>query len=152
MDNGGDRVAFTPSASNSPALEALGQYRPLNLTRNVPRQPANVGGSSSRGNGRNHHDDYSEQSGGRHNNHGTREKPVQHRTRWTKTEEDCLVRALKEFGPQWTLILDHYGVNGSRSTILRHRTPVNIKDKARNIKIRLMREGKSLGLFADVTG
>ncbi|KAJ2492550.1 hypothetical protein IWW37_001305 [Coemansia sp. RSA 2050] len=162
------RIEFTPSASNSPAsvsgrrgntsssgrstlsaeYESLGQYRPLKLVRNRPTQAANAGGSSRRGN----HSDQGDYSDADHGTAGKREKPVQHRVRWTEAEEVCLVRALTEFGPQWALILQHYGEGGSRSRVLQRRTRRNLKDKARNIKLRLMRENRPLGPFACVTG
>ncbi|KAJ2065356.1 hypothetical protein GGI17_000408 [Coemansia sp. S146] len=172
-----DRIVFTPSASNSPvnterrgnagvngrdkdsgAYESLGQYRPLKLVRSMPTRNANAGASGSRDN-RDNHSDYSDQSdhsevrrgtGGR--GRGQREKPIQHRVRWTEAEEECLVRALTEFGPHWALILQHYGEGGSRSRALQHRTRRHLKDKARNIKRRLMREDMPLGPFVDVTG
>ncbi|KAJ2863782.1 hypothetical protein GGH94_003390 [Coemansia aciculifera] len=177
-----DRIVFTPSASNSPvnterrgnvsvngrdkhsaAYESLGQYQPLKLVRSMPTQNANAGGSGSRGSrgNRDNHSDYSDQSdhsevrrstGGRGRGRGQREKPVQHRVRWTEAEEECLVRALTEFGPHWALILQHYGEGGSRSRALQHRTRRHLKDKARNIKRRLMREDMPLGPFVDVTG
>ncbi|KAJ2053680.1 hypothetical protein H4S04_000527, partial [Coemansia sp. S16] len=161
-----DRITFTPSASNSPvnnerrgngrathsaAYESLGQYRPLKLVRSKPSQNGNTGGGGSRGN----RDDYSDHSdhsevrrGPAGQGRGRREKPIQHRVRWTEREEECLVRALTEFGPHWALILQNYGVDGSRSQVLQHRTRQHLKDKARNIKRRLMREGMPLGPLA----
>ncbi|KAJ1669778.1 hypothetical protein GGF38_001993 [Coemansia sp. RSA 25] len=171
------RVAFTPSASSSPApnarrgngsaggagragLEALGQYRPLKLAQNMPAHAASAGGgSSSRGNERTRHDDHSEHSdysdagrGAAGQARGRHAKPVQRRVRWSEDEESCLLLALSEFGPQWALILQHYGERGSRSRVLRRRTRPNLKDKARNIKRRLIRENKPLGPLAEVTG
>ncbi|KAJ2465082.1 TTAGGG repeat binding factor [Coemansia sp. RSA 2322] len=79
-------------------------------------------------------------------------KPAQHRTRWTPEEEECLVTALLEFGPQWALILRYHGRDGLRSDVLRSRSRPNLKDKARNIKLRLKRDNKPLGPFEAVTG
>ncbi|KAJ2787632.1 TTAGGG repeat binding factor [Coemansia linderi] len=158
------RVEFTPSASNSPAsangrrgnaggserdarsaeYETLGQYRPLKLVRSKPTH----GGSSRHG----HASDHSDYSDAGRGTASRREKPVQSRVRWSEEEEMCLVRALTEFGPFWALILQHHGEGGSRSQVLHRRTGRNLKDKARNIKLRLMRENKPLGPFARVTG
>ncbi|KAJ2095480.1 hypothetical protein GGI16_005191 [Coemansia sp. S142-1] len=163
-----DRITFTPSASNSPvnnerrgngrethsvAYESLGQYRPLKLVRSRPFQNGNTGGSRGNRDDYSDHSDHSEvRRGPAGQGRGRREKPIQHRVRWTEREEECLVRALTEFGPHWALILQNYGVDGSRSQVLQHRTRQHLKDKARNIKRRLMREGMPLGPLAHVTG
>ncbi|KAJ2747390.1 hypothetical protein GGI20_000528 [Coemansia sp. BCRC 34301] len=172
IDDGSSRVALTPSPGNPPAfnvrrgssrgrssgqeslttgLEALGQYRPLKLARSTATQTA-----ANRRNRRDDRSDHSDYSDTRHvaaaQARAGREKPIQHRVRWSQAEEECLMQALSELGPQWTLILEYHGKEGSRSRILRHRTRFNIKDKARNIKRRLIRENRPLGPLAAVTG
>ncbi|KAJ1931158.1 TTAGGG repeat binding factor, partial [Linderina pennispora] len=67
---------------------------------------------------------------------------------WTAEEEACFIQAVGEFGYKWTRILRHHGKDGIADQILRNRTTVNLKDKARDIKQKLQREGKPLGPFA----
>ncbi|KAJ2726687.1 TTAGGG repeat binding factor [Coemansia sp. Benny D115] len=80
------------------------------------------------------------------------ERQRQRRTRWTTAEEECFVAAVHTHGLRWSTILDYHGPNGMVDRILRRRTRVHLKDKARNIKIRLLRENKPLGPFANATG
>ncbi|KAJ1961432.1 hypothetical protein GGI12_003256, partial [Dipsacomyces acuminosporus] len=66
--------------------------------------------------------------------------------------EECLIRAVFTYGLHWAEIERHHGADGTVDQVLRRRNRVNLKDKARNIKIRLLREGKPLGPFADASG
>lgn len=54
---------------------------------------------------------------------------------WTKAEELALKQALQEKGPQWSLISELYGAGGAISELLKNRTQVQLKDKARNWKL-----------------
>ncbi|KAJ1949343.1 TTAGGG repeat binding factor [Linderina macrospora] len=67
---------------------------------------------------------------------------------WTEAEERCFEQAFSVFGRKWTRILKHHGKNGSVDRILQNRTTVNLKDKARDIRHKRLREGKPLGPFA----
>ncbi|KAG5438923.1 hypothetical protein PCANB_002253 [Pneumocystis canis] len=58
----------------------------------------------------------------------------QHRVPWSETEINCLMKAIKEYGSQWSFILSLYGPNGTLSRDLAERGQVQLKDKARNIK------------------
>lgn len=58
----------------------------------------------------------------------------QHRVPWSETEINCLMKAIKDHGSQWSFILSLYGPNGTLSQDLAERGQVQLKDKARNIK------------------
>ncbi|CAG8779934.1 25889_t:CDS:1, partial [Dentiscutata erythropus] len=68
----------------------------------------------------------------------------QKRNRWTDPELRCLKRGMKEYGTKWEEILKHYGKPDGP---LKMRTAVNLKDKARNEKIRRIREDIELDIF-----
>ncbi|GAO51618.1 hypothetical protein G7K_5714-t1 [Saitoella complicata NRRL Y-17804] len=64
-----------------------------------------------------------------------RGKPTQRR-HWSKEEEDALFAGLDALkGPHWSQILALYGPGGSISEALKDRTQVQLKDKARNLKL-----------------
>ncbi|SCW03408.1 LAFE_0G09758g1_1 [Lachancea fermentati] len=67
-------------------------------------------------------------------------KPKQKRL-WTKEEEEMLITALKEYGPSWSKILERHGAGGSISEILKNRSQVQLKDKARNWKMYFLKSG-----------
>ncbi|KAI9504966.1 hypothetical protein BX070DRAFT_250865 [Coemansia spiralis] len=132
------------STSESVAIARLGQYRPAQHMRNESVQT----------------DDIYSEAGGREwrressisSSIARTSKPIQRRTRWSQDEEECFVRAVYKYGNSWTTILYHHGLGGVDDEILKRRNRAHLKDKARNIKIRLMREGKELGPFADACG
>ncbi|KAJ1732534.1 TTAGGG repeat binding factor, partial [Coemansia biformis] len=142
-------VEFTPSPRGSPgpgqpepedagqegtAHAMLGQYAPRPTDRDPtssPAQPQPQRGSSS------------PPSGAR--------RPRRNQ-RWTDDEEECFIRAVFKHGPQWARILECHGREGCDDTVLRKRTRYNLKDKARTIKLRLLREGRPLGPFVNATG
>ncbi|SCV05763.1 LANO_0H14642g1_1 [Lachancea nothofagi CBS 11611] len=70
----------------------------------------------------------------------TEKKPKQKRL-WTKDEEAALVDALKSQGPAWSKILELHGAGGSVSELLKRRTQVQLKDKARNWKMYFLKGG-----------
>lgn len=76
------------------------------------------------------------------------------RRSWTKEEEEALLRGLdKVQGPYWSQILELYGPGGSISEVLKDRTQVQLKDKARNLKIFFERCGYPIpAVFQYVTG
>ncbi|KAJ1894093.1 hypothetical protein LPJ66_005391 [Kickxella alabastrina] len=136
-----ERVDFTPSVEGTPRLGAshldeqvspmmvLGQYQPQRRSRNEPTQrPA---ANSSR--------------------HAL---PAQNRRRmrWSTQEEECFIRAAHRYGLNWSTIMYYHGPNGITDDVLRNRTRVHLKDKARNIKFRLIRENRPLGIFESATG
>ncbi|EMR10744.1 hypothetical protein PNEG_00893 [Pneumocystis murina B123] len=63
-----------------------------------------------------------------------KEYKPQHRVPWSETETNCLIKAIQEYGSQWSFILSLYGPNGTLSQDLAERGQVQLKDKARNIK------------------
>ncbi|KAJ1883475.1 TTAGGG repeat binding factor [Coemansia sp. RSA 1722] len=141
-----ERVSFTPSDHGSPFVSPslrpeverseaymsparpLGQYEPARMVRDESVQTPVFGKAT-----------------------GRRKKagPAPVRNRWTQEEEECFIRAVCSYGLRWSLILQYHGPDGSIDQVLRNRTRVHLKDKARNIKTRLIREGKQLGPFAD---
>ncbi|GAM88553.1 hypothetical protein ANO11243_065860 [Dothideomycetidae sp. 11243] len=55
---------------------------------------------------------------------------------WKQEEEDALLAGLEEVnGPYWSRILSLYGRGGSKSEVLKDRTQIQLKDKARNLKL-----------------
>ncbi|KAH9820464.1 Transcription factor TBF1, partial [Teratosphaeria destructans] len=73
---------------------------------------------------------------------------------WTKPEEDALLSGLDQVhGPHWSQILALYGRGGSISEVLKDRTQVQLKDKARNLKLWYLKMGKELPVaLRGVTG
>ena len=56
-------------------------------------------------------------------------------------------------GPHWSQILALYGSGGSISEILKDRNQVQLKDKARNLKLFFLKSGMDVPLFLQkVTG
>ncbi|KAJ1894081.1 hypothetical protein LPJ66_005396 [Kickxella alabastrina] len=136
-----ERVDFTPSVEGTPRLGAshldeqvspmvvLGQYQPQRRSRNEPTQRPAANGSR-------------------------RMLPAQNRRRmrWSTQEEECFIRAAHRHGLNWSTIMYYHGPNGITDNVLRNRTRVHLKDKARNIKFRLIRENRPLGIFESATG
>ncbi|KAK3112782.1 TTAGGG repeat binding factor [Teratosphaeriaceae sp. CCFEE 6253] len=73
---------------------------------------------------------------------------------WTKPEEDALVSGLEKVnGPHWSQILALYGRGGSVSEVLKDRNQVQLKDKARNLKLWYLKMGKEVPMaLRGVTG
>lgn len=73
---------------------------------------------------------------------------------WTKSEEDALLEGLgKVSGPHWSQILALYGRGGSVSEVLKDRNQVQLKDKARNLKLWYLKMGKEVPVaLRGVTG
>ncbi|CAN6674357.1 hypothetical protein TRVA0_052S00408 [Trichomonascus vanleenenianus] len=67
------------------------------------------------------------------------------RNPWTKEEEEALMSGLdKVQGPYWSKILELYGAGGTISEVLKERTQVQLKDKARNLKMYFTKVGSEL--------
>ncbi|KUI68002.1 Telomeric DNA-binding factor trf1 [Cytospora mali] len=79
-----------------------------------------------------------------------------HSTRrpWTPEEEKALMEGLdKVKGPHWSQILQLYGQNGTISDILKDRTQVQLKDKARNLKLFFLKTNSEMPYYLQcVTG
>ena len=73
---------------------------------------------------------------------------------WTKPEEDALLAGLDRVnGPHWSQILALYGRGGSVSEVLKDRNQVQLKDKARNLKLWYLKMGKEVPMsLRGVTG
>lgn len=79
------------------------------------------------------------------------EIPKRKRSFWSREEEDCLEMAMGEFGARYSLILHHYGKDGVRNQVLRNRGQMQLKDKARNMRLRLEKQGIDPGPFIHAT-
>ncbi len=61
---------------------------------------------------------------------------ISQRRPWTEEEEKALMSGLDAVrGPHWSQILALYGENGTISNVLKDRNQVQLKDKARNLKL-----------------
>ncbi|QPH11202.1 hypothetical protein C2857_002864 [Epichloe festucae Fl1] len=79
-----------------------------------------------------------------------------HSTRrpWTQEEEKALMAGLDTVkGPHWSQILTLFGHNGTISDILKDRTQVQLKDKARNLKLFFLKTNSEMPYYLQaVTG
>ncbi|KAJ2779106.1 hypothetical protein H4R18_004205 [Coemansia javaensis] len=151
---GNNRIQFTPTPAATPEPDeaaAPGEYRPLQLgtdhqadRRAQPdARPRAQPDADRRGDRR--ADAPQRDSGGKR-------QPLRTNNPWTDAEVECLINAVYRHGMRWAVILQHHGPNGIDDTILQHRTRYNLKDKARTIKLALLRQNKSPGRFAQATG
>jgi hypothetical protein len=76
-------------------------------------------------------------------------RKMKKRNYWTLLELEALENGMKEFGTQWARILRNYG--GDHGP-LRNRNAVQLKDKARNEKLRRIKSRLDLGVFYMATG
>ncbi|CAK7264249.1 TTAGGG repeat binding factor [Sporothrix epigloea] len=79
-----------------------------------------------------------------------------HSTRrpWSPDEEQALMAGLDMVkGPHWSQILQLFGANGTISDILRDRSQVQLKDKARNLKLFFLKASTEMPYYLQcVTG
>lgn len=73
---------------------------------------------------------------------------------WTNEEEKALMDGLDRVkGPHWSQILAIYGAGGSISEVLKDRNQVQLKDKARNLKLFFLKSGIDVPVYLQrVTG
>lgn len=73
---------------------------------------------------------------------------------WTKEEENALMKGLDQVqGPKWSQILEMYGPGGKISEVLKDRNQVQLKDKARNLKLFFLKSGLEVPFYLSfVTG
>ncbi|KAI7353444.1 hypothetical protein KC320_g3982 [Hortaea werneckii] len=76
------------------------------------------------------------------------------RQAWTDAEQEALLAGLEKVdGPHWSQILALYGRGGSISEVLKDRNQVQLKDKARNLKLWYLKTGKDVPVaLRGVTG
>lgn len=68
--------------------------------------------------------------------------PFYQRRPWTSEEEEALMSGLNAVqGPHWSQILELYGAGGRISEVLKDRNQVQLKDKARNLKLFFLKTG-----------
>lgn len=68
--------------------------------------------------------------------------PPSQRRPWTTEEENALMTGLDQVkGPHWSQILAMYGPGGTVSEALKDRNQVQLKDKARNLKLFFLKSG-----------
>ena len=72
-----------------------------------------------------------------------RRRPPGTKVPWTDEETAALEQGMNIFGNDWKAIKDHF-----REVLVR-RTNVNLKDRARNIKRKLLKMGSPLGIWAN---
>jgi len=73
---------------------------------------------------------------------------------WRSEEEEALMAGLEAVkGPHWSQILSLYGRGGSISEILKDRNQIQLKDKARNLKLYYLKMGEDVpACLQGVTG
>lgn len=73
---------------------------------------------------------------------------------WTTEEETCLMAGLDRVkGPHWSQILAMFGPGGTISEVLKDRNQVQLKDKARNLKLFFLKSGIEVPYYLQfVTG
>ncbi|KHJ35225.1 putative telomeric repeat binding factor 1 [Erysiphe necator] len=65
-----------------------------------------------------------------------------HRRPWSSEEERALMAGLDQVrGPYWSQILALYGAKGTINEVLKDRNQVQLKDKARNLKLFFLKSG-----------
>lgn len=75
---------------------------------------------------------------------GTTPTPSQRRP-WSSEEETALMNGLDRVkGPHWSQILAMYGAGGTVSEVLKDRNQVQLKDKARNLKLFFLKSGNEV--------
>ncbi|GEM11433.1 proteophosphoglycan ppg4 [Rhodotorula toruloides] len=63
------------------------------------------------------------------------------RVSWTMEEERLLEKLIQSYGSKWARMMDLHGPNGTTSRTFRHRNNVSLKDKAVNMKVKILRAG-----------
>ncbi|KAJ5007091.1 Telomeric DNA-binding factor trf1 [Colletotrichum sp. SAR 10_66] len=88
------------------------------------------------------------------NNQQRREGTTSTRRPWTQEEEKALMTGLDMVqGPHWSQILSLFGAEGTLSNILKDRTQVQLKDKARNLKLFFLKTNSEMPYYLQaVTG
>lgn len=64
------------------------------------------------------------------------------RLEWTALETTTLLETMAELGSNYRGIITLHGRNGSKSHILKHRNNVACKDKAVNLKVQMIKDGR----------
>ncbi|KAK1761076.1 telomere repeat binding factor-domain-containing protein [Echria macrotheca] len=90
----------------------------------------------------------------KHSNTSRREGAHSTRRPWTQDEEQALMMGLDMVkGPHWSQILGLFGPNGSVNHVLKDRNQVQLKDKARNLKLFFLKSGCEIPFYLQqVTG
>ncbi|KAF4452039.1 Telomeric DNA-binding factor trf1 [Fusarium austroafricanum] len=90
----------------------------------------------------------------KNSSHTRREGLHSTRRPWTQEEEKALMAGLDMVkGPHWSQILGLFGVQGTISDILKDRTQVQLKDKARNLKLFFLKTNSEMPFYLQaVTG
>ncbi|KAM0404956.1 hypothetical protein ACHAQC_000018 [Fusarium culmorum] len=90
----------------------------------------------------------------KNSSHTRREGLHSTRRPWTQEEEKALMAGLDMVkGPHWSQILTLFGQSGTISDILKDRTQVQLKDKARNLKLFFLKTNSEMPYYLQaVTG
>lgn len=86
--------------------------------------------------------------------HSTLRTSYFQRRPWTSAEESALLEGLATVkGPYWSQILEMYGPGGKISEVLKDRNQVQLKDKARNLKLYYLKTNTPMpDVLKNVTG
>ncbi|BGP03284.1 Proteophosphoglycan ppg4 [Rhodotorula toruloides ATCC 204091] len=63
------------------------------------------------------------------------------RISWTTKEERLLEKLIQSYGSNWARMMELHGPNGTTTRTFRHRNNVALKDKAVNMKVKILRAG-----------
>lgn len=143
---------FQPQMINfgdSPASLASGRtFRSSTGTTSGPATPESLQMPFS------HHARTSHPTSSPSKNGARRTNPPSQRRPWTPDEEKALLDGLERVkGPHWSQILALYGAGGSIAETLKDRNQVQLKDKARNLKLFFLKSGHEVpGYLKRVTG
>lgn len=70
---------------------------------------------------------------------------------WSSKEEKLLLEELELYSTSWATMIARHGKNGSISHVFKYRNPVQLKDKARNIKIASIKANRRLDACFDAS-
>ncbi|KKF93486.1 Telomeric DNA-binding factor trf1 [Ceratocystis platani] len=150
-------IAGTNStAAQTPATQAYYQYSQAEVT-----QPSSTGVASASDLPPNQtcpssvlYDKARQAALSKSSSHTRREGVHSTRRPWTQEEEKALMTGLDLVkGPHWSQILTLFGANGTHGDILKDRTQVQLKDKARNLKLFFLKTNSEMPYYLQaVTG
>ncbi|PHH49365.1 Telomeric DNA-binding factor trf1 [Ceratocystis fimbriata CBS 114723] len=152
-----NNIAGTNStAAQTPATQAYYQYSQAEVT-----QPSSTGVASASDLPPNQtcpssvlYDKARQAALSKSSSHTRREGVHSTRRPWTQEEEKALMTGLDLVkGPHWSQILTLFGANGTHGDILKDRTQVQLKDKARNLKLFFLKTNSEMPYYLQaVTG
>ncbi|OTB01031.1 hypothetical protein M426DRAFT_224739 [Hypoxylon sp. CI-4A] len=127
-----------PTTNGAPAYQAHNEHLPPNQSDSTPAL----------------YERARQAAAARSSTHARREGSHSTRRPWSPEEEKALMMGLDMVkGPHWSQILSLFGPSGSISNILADRTQVQLKDKARNLKLFFLKTNSEMPYYLQcVTG